>query len=154
MPRVAHIELFAASSGSSIRSVLGTHSDFSLFSSFSGLESLECLPRVGDPLPEQLLLLDDDGDTQPLVPIHGMFQVVAGHPDKQPQSAGGTSGYGNAGLGSLEAGIMGEFIHRAELVLQLSESEAEADSGILLPGTITGTLFHPTFQGYMKGVPR
>ena len=110
MPRVAHIELFAASSGSSIRSVLGTHSDFSLFS-FSGLESLECLPRVGDPLPEQLLLLDDDGDMQPLVLVHGMFQVVAGHPDKQPQSAGGTSGYGNAGLGSLEAGIIGEFIH-------------------------------------------
>jgi len=154
MPRVAHIELFAASSGSSIRSVLGTHSDFSLFSSFSGLESLECLPRVGDPLPEQLLLLDDDGDMQPLVLIHGMFQVVAGHPDQQPQSAGGTSGYGNAGLGSLEAGIMGEFIHRGKLVLQLSEAEAEADSGILLPGTITGTLFHPTFQGYVKGVPR
>ena len=152
MPRVAHIELFAASSGSSIRSVLGTHNDFSFFSSFNGLESLECLPRVGDPLPEQLLLLDDGG-TQPLVLIHGMFQVVAGHPDKQPQS-GGTRGYGNAGPGSLEAGIMGEVIHGAEAELVLQLSEAEADSGIFLPGTITGRLFHPTLQGYMKGVPR
>jgi hypothetical protein len=91
MPRVAHIELFAASSGSSIRRILGTHNDFS-FSSFSGLESLECFPRVGDPLPEQLLLLDDEGDKQPLVLIHGVFHVMAGHPDKQPQSAGGMIG--------------------------------------------------------------
>lgn len=155
MPRVAHIELLAASSGSSIRSVLGTHSDFSLFSSLSGLVSLECLPRVGDPLPEQLLLLldgDGGGDTQTLVLVHGTFQAVAGHPEKQPQSPGGTRGYGNAGLGGLEPGIMGGFIHTAELVLQLSG--AGAGSGMLLPGTITGTLLHPTFQGYMKGVPR
>lgn len=155
MPRVAHIELLAASSGSSIRSVLGTHSDFSLFSSLSGLVSLECLPRVGDPLPEQLLLLldgDGGGDTETLVLVHGTFQAVGGHPEKQPQSPGGTRGYGNAGLGGLEPGIMGGFIHTAELVLQLSG--AGAGSGMLLPGTITGTLLHPTLQGYMKGVPR
>jgi hypothetical protein len=143
------MELFAASSGSSMRSVLGTHSDFSSLSSFSGLESLECFPRVGDPLPEQLLLLDPDGDMQPLVPIHGVFHAAAGQLGKQPQTAGGTSGYGNAGAGNLEPGIMGEFIQGAELVLQLSDGEA--DCGILPPGTITGRLFHPMLQGYMKG---
>ncbi|BAS71446.1 Os01g0263900 [Oryza sativa Japonica Group] len=151
IPRVAQMELFAASSGSSMRSVLGTHSDFSSLSSFSGREeSLECFPR-GEPLPEQLLLLDDDGDMQPpFVLIHGMFHAVAGQLDKQPHSAGGTRGYGNGGAESLEAtGIMGEFmfIHGAELVLQLSDWEA--DSGMLVPGTIIGTLFHPMFHGYM-----
>lgn len=146
------MELFAASSGSSMRSVLGTHSDFSSLSSFCGLGSLECFPRVGDPLPEQLLLLDPDGDMHPLVPIHGVFHAAAGQLGKQPQRAGGTTGYGNVGAGSLEPGIMGEFIHGAELVLQLSDGEV--DSGILPPGTITGRLFQPMLHGYMKGAPR
>lgn len=103
-------------------------------------------------MPEQLLLLDVDGDMQPLVPIHGAFHAVAGQLGKHPQRVGGTRGYGNAGAGSLEPGIIGEFIHGAELVLQLSDGEADSD--ILPPGTITGRLFHPMLQGYMKGAPR
>lgn len=62
IPSVAHIELFAASLGSSILRVFGTNTVFSVsvegcsFSVFDGvlrmLPSLECFPRVGEEGPE------------------------------------------------------------------------------------------------------
>lgn len=93
IPSVDHIELFAASLGSSILSVLGINtlfpewvlslSGFS-FCEFMGLRmfpSLECFPRVGElgPELEAEFLTEDCGD------MHGIFQEAD---TAQPQYAG------------------------------------------------------------------
>lgn len=69
IPKVDHMELLAASSGSSILSVLGTQRLRSFVSSACGFASLECFPKVGELLPEQLpLLVEDEADGLPVDP--------------------------------------------------------------------------------------
>lgn len=97
MPNVAQIELFEASSGSIILRVFGTKTHFSSFCSSAGCASLECLPSVGEALPEQLLLVEDEGDRQSLDPAKEMFPVPAPQMGMQPQYEGGTSCRGMVG---------------------------------------------------------
>ena len=92
---MVQIELFAASTGSSIRSVLGIHKHLSAFSSPSGLESLECFPRTGQPLSEHvLLLIGDDAGTVELGPSHGAFHAPLGQGVMNGQTEGGMTGTG------------------------------------------------------------
>lgn len=89
IPKVDHMELFAASSGSSILSVLGTQRHCSFVSSACEFASLECFPKVSELLPEQLLLLvEDEVDELPVDPTNG----------RQPQYEAGRNG--NVMLGS------------------------------------------------------
>lgn len=64
------IGLFEASFGASILMVFGTKTHFSDFSSSVQTVSLVCFPSVGEPLPEQqLLLVEEVGERQALDPI-------------------------------------------------------------------------------------
>ena len=103
IPKVDHIELFAASSGSSILSVLGTHRHCSVVSSTCEFASLECFPKVGEPLLEQLLLLVEDGaDELPVDPNNGIFHFLASQLGMQPQYEAGRNG--NVILGAQKPG--------------------------------------------------
>ena len=145
MPRVAHIELFAASSGSSILRVLGTHKDFSIFSSLCKLASLECLPKVGEPFPEQLLLLvEDDGDMQPLDPTHGKFHAPLGQVVK-PQNGAGMKGKGCVAAQTGGAAIIALGLHGTGLEFAFPGLHIYSDEH--LPASITATLFQAGLHG-------
>lgn len=69
--KVDHIELFAASSGSSILNVLGTQRHGFVFIPAYTFASLEYFPDLGELLPEHLLLpMEDEGDKLPADPTN------------------------------------------------------------------------------------
>lgn len=103
IPNVDHMELFAASSGSSILSVLGTQRFCSIVASTCEFASLECFPKIGELLPEQLLLLvEDEADELPVDPTNGVFQFLVSQLGMQPQYEAGRNG--NVILGAEKPG--------------------------------------------------
>lgn len=170
IPSVVQIELLAASTGSSIRSVLGIHRHRrSAFSSPCGLDSLECFPRTGEPEPQPLsehvllplpLLRDDPGGTLALGPSHAALHAALGQGgviSGQTEGGGITgTGIGPQNPGGSTGTIAGGTFHWTALLAVPCSDEiaASAVAGAAhTAAAMAGMPFHAGLQGYTKGGP-
>jgi hypothetical protein len=154
---VVQIELFAASSGSSIRSVFGIHKHLSDFSSPWGFESLECFPRIGEPPSEHVLVfVGDDADKLELCPSHCGLHAPLGQGVTNGQKEGVITGNGIGGPqkpGGITGTIGGTFHWALLLVLPCSEEFAASAGAGHTGAAMVGMPFHAGLHGYTKGGP-
>lgn len=152
MPRVAHIELLAASSGSSILRVLGIHTPLSCLPSPVGLPSLECFPNVGELFPDEQppLLVDEEGDKPAPDPIQGTFHAPPAQPGgTHPQYDAATNGNGTVGVQKAGAVTNGGGFHWTEPGLLLSGLKTNSEEH--RPAAMAAMLLQPGLQGYGHG---